>query len=89
MSHFVPLLARNEAINKWLADNPLILAAIFGVLGAALLIIGVLNLVTGQATGKWGSRHSGGMALFLGGIRVLGGIVCLGVSLYGLVKAMF
>ncbi len=89
MSYIVPLFARNEAINQWLKDNPLIMAAIFGILGAVLLVIGVLNLLTGRATGKWGSHHSGGMALFLGGIRLVGGVVCIGVALYSLVNAIF
>lgn len=89
MSYFVPLLARNEAANKWLEENPLVLAAIFSVLAAVLLISGIRSLLTGQASGKWGTRHEGGMAQFIGGIRVLGGIVCIGVALYGLSKALF
>jgi hypothetical protein len=87
VSHFVPLLARNEEMNKWLNDNPLVMAAIFGVLGLVLLFIGARSLITGQATGKWGTQHEGGMAMFLGGVRVLGGIVSLGVALYSLAKA--
>jgi hypothetical protein len=89
MSYFVPLLARNEAANQWLNDNPLVLAAIFGVLAAVLLATGIRSLLTGQATGKWGTQHEGGMALFLGGIRVLGGVICIGVAIYGLGKAFF
>jgi len=89
MTYFVPLLARNEAMNRWLAENPLVMAAIFGVLGVVLLVIGALNFMTGRATGKWGSQHSGGTALFLAAIRVVGGIVCIGVALYSLARAMF
>ena len=64
MSHFLTLLARTEA-DKWLNDNPLVMAAIFGVLGAVVVFTGVRNLITGQATSKWGVRLDGGMALFL------------------------
>ena len=88
MSWFVPLLARNEELNRWLGQNPLVLAAIFGVLGAALAITGAMNLLTGKATGKWGTQHSGGMALFTGGIRVVAGVGCLGFALYSLVRAI-
>lgn len=88
MSRFVPLFARNEEINKWLSDNPLVMAAIFGAIGAILLFTGVRSLMTGQATGKWGTQHEGGMAMVIGGVRVAGGVVCLGVTLYSLAKAI-
>ena len=88
MPHFITLLGRTEA-DKWLNDNPLVMAAIFGVLGAVVVFTGVRNLLTGQATSKWGVRLDGGMALFLGGVRVFGGIVCLCVALWCLAKAIF
>jgi len=82
------LLARTEA-DEWLNKNPLALSAIFSVIGIVLLITGIRNMLTGQATGKWGTQHSGGMAYFLGIVRVVGSVICFGVALFGLVNAFF
>jgi hypothetical protein len=82
------LLARSQA-DEWLDKNPLVLSAIFSVIGIILLITGIRNVLTGQATGKWGTQHSGGMAHFLGIVRVVGSVICFGVAVFGLVKAFF
>ena len=88
MPHFITLFARTAA-DEWLNDHPLVVVPIFGLLSAFLLYTGIQNVLSQQATDKWGRQHDGGMALFLGGARIFGGVVAAAVTIFCLFKAMF
>jgi hypothetical protein len=83
------LLARNEEINQWLAENPLVLGGGALALGALLLFFGIRSLMTGQASGKWGQEYEGGMAYAMGGIRAVAGGLVLLFGLYKIATAFF
>ena len=87
MESFFQLLARrgNDAANEWLARNPIILSLIFGAIGAALLITGIMGLKSGVTRSKYGTQITGGSASFVSVIRVIGGVICFGVALYHLI----
>jgi hypothetical protein len=55
----MPLFARNEAANNWLADHPVILGAGAIVLGLILVGLGVSALMTGRAMTKRGPDLEG------------------------------
>ena len=82
------LLARNEELNKWLAEHPLVLGGLFLVLGLVLLGFGIKELLTGKSRTKWGTEIQGGMAAFAGVIRVVGGIGCIGFGAYKLIEGL-
>ena len=82
------LLARNEELNKWLAEHPLALGGIFLVLGLALLGFGVKDLVSGQARTKWGAQVEGGTAAFYGIVRAIGGVGCIAFGAYKLIEGL-
>jgi hypothetical protein len=77
------VIADNEGINKWLAENPLILGGAALVLGLILVGIGVLALVTGKAPVKKGPDLEGGQAKAMGYVWLGFGALCL---LFGLFK---
>ncbi len=77
------VLARNEAINQWLENNPLALGGIAIVLGIVLGGWGLYELSTGVATAKWGVKLEGSTASLLSGVRILAGV---GAILFGLYK---
>lgn len=77
------LFARNEQVNQWLADNPLVLGGGATVLALVLIGLGVAALVTGQTRDKWGRKVKGTNAKVLGFIWLgFGGLVLL----FGLFK---
>ncbi len=80
------VLARNEEVNRWLEQNPAVLGGGAIVLGGVLLGFGVRDILTQQATGKWGVKHTGGMAVFTGAVRAIAGA---GLCLFGLYKLLF
>lgn len=82
------LLARNEEINKWLGENPLVLGGGFLAIGLVLLGFGINDLLTGKARGKWGTEMTGGMASFMGIVRLIGGLTCCGFGLFKLVQGV-
>ena len=82
------LLARNEEINKWLAEHPLVLGGLFLVLGLALLGFGIKDIVSGKARTKWGNQVEGGMAAFYGIIRIVAGAVVTGFAVYKLIEGL-
>jgi hypothetical protein len=82
------LLARrgNEAINKWLDENPLVLGGGAIVLGLILLGIGINAWRTGTATTKRGAELTGGQAKAMAAIWTGFGAVCLLFGLYKIVS---
>lgn len=82
------LLARrgNEALNQWLAENPLVLGGGATVLGVVLLLIGINAIKTQQATTKRGGQLEGGQAVAMGWIWTGFGALCLLFGLYKLVS---
>lgn len=77
------ILARNEAINQWLNENPLVLGFIAIGLGVLIGGWGIYELSTGVATSKWGTKFSGSTASLLSGVRILVGV---GAILFGVYK---
>ena len=82
------LFARNEAANKFLAENPAILGG--GALVFALVFfgLGVLALVTGKAPTKRGPDLEGGHAKLMAVIWLLAGSGCLLFGLYKIASAL-
>jgi hypothetical protein len=88
MNNLPMVLARNEELNKWLSENPLVLGGIFLVLGLVLLGFGLNDMITGKARGKWGHQVQGGMAQFYGIIRVVAGVGCALFGAFHLFKGL-
>jgi hypothetical protein len=84
----MPVLARNEEINRWLSENPAILGGMFLLIGLAILAWGISDLVTGKAYGKWGTEMTGGTALAMGVIRLVAGIGFGGFGAFKLLQAL-
>jgi hypothetical protein len=84
----VLILARNEELNRWLAENPAVLGGLFLVIGLLLLGFGISDVVTGKARGKWGTEFTGGTASLMGIIRLVAGLGCTGFGLFKLVQAV-
>ena len=84
MLKYLSLLAqrRNEAANKWLEENPLVLGGIFLLLGLAIGGWGVKELMDGVAVDKRGRQVEGGMGQTLAIIRIVAGAGCLLFGLY-------
>lgn len=77
------LFARNEAINQWLDQNPLVLGGGAILIALVLIGIGVSALVTGQTRDKWGRKMKGTNAQVLGAVWLgFGGLALL----FGLFK---
>jgi hypothetical protein len=73
----MPLFARNEAANNWLADHPLVLGGGAVVLGLILVGLGVIVLTTGSAPTKRGPRLEGSNAKAMAFIWLeFGGCAC-------------
>lgn len=83
---FFFVLARNEAINKWLYEHPLILGLLFLAIGVAVGASGLYGLMTSTTRTKFGDEVSGGRAKFLSVIRLLAGVACV---LFGLYQMFF
>ena len=77
------LFARNEAANKFLAENPAILGG-----GALVFGLGALALVTGKAPTKRGPDLEGGHAKLMAAIWLLAGSGCLLFGLYKIASAL-
>lgn len=77
------LLANNDEINKWLAENPVVLGGIFLVIGLVVAGFGVVALLTGTSHGKYGGQITGPMAYLHGGVMAFFGG---GFALFGLYK---
>lgn len=79
------LLARNEEINKWLEEHPAVLGGGAIAIGLVLLGFGVVALLTGRSTGKYGHKMQGPMAYAHGGIMAAFGALCILFGLYKMV----
>ena len=89
-SHAMHLFAqgRNEAINKWLAEHPLVLGAGALVLGLILVGVGVSALLTGRAVTKRGRKLKGGEAKTLGFVWLGFGILCVLFGMFKIVSGL-
>ncbi|MEZ6064571.1 MAG: hypothetical protein R3B90_02425 [Planctomycetaceae bacterium] len=77
------LAERNEEINKWLSQNPVVLGLIFLAIGAAVGGWGLYELSTGVAYSKRGKATTGNTAKTLAIVRIVAGAGCI---LFGLFK---
>jgi hypothetical protein len=82
------LFADNEAINKWLADNPVILGAAALVLAIILVGLGISALRTGRAVTKKGPDLEGGQAKAMAFVWLAFGGLCLLFGLYKIVSGL-
>ena len=78
-------LARNEEINQWLGEHPMVLGLLFLVIGLAVGGWGVYELMTGVSYDKRGNQMSGGMGKFASIVRIVAGAGCIGFALYKIV----
>jgi hypothetical protein len=69
--------ARNEEINQWLAENPLVLGGAAVVLGLILVVLGVYSLITKRAPTKRGPDLEGGHAVAMAVVWLVFGGLCL------------
>lgn len=77
------LFARNEEINQWLGENPLVLGIGAVVIALPLLALGVFALVSGIAPAKRGKDLTGSNAKVMAFVWLgFGGLVLL----FGLFK---
>jgi hypothetical protein len=74
----------NEAINKWLAENPVILGIAAIVIGFIPLALGISALATGRAAVKKGPDLEGGNAKAMGVVWIVVGAGCLLFGAYKL-----
>jgi hypothetical protein len=74
----------NEAINKWLDENPLVLGGGAIVIGLVLLSLGIKAFRTGTATTKRGAELTGGQAKAMAMLWTGFGGLCLLFGLYKL-----
>lgn len=81
MQHLV-LFARNEEINKWLGEHPLIVGLIFLLIGLAAGGWGLYELLTGVAYNKRGGEVKGSMAKVLAIVRIVAGAGCILFAMY-------
>ena len=76
---------RNDALNQWLGQNPIVFAGLFMGIGGLLLYFGVRDLRRGVTRDKRGREVSGGMATLISVVRIIGGVVAAGFGLSRLV----
>ncbi len=77
------LAQRNQEINNWLAQNPLVLGLIFLGIGVVVGGWGLYELLTGVAYSKRGKNMTGGTAKVLAIVRIVAGAGCI---LFGIFK---
>lgn len=76
------LAERNEEINQWLGEHPMVLGLIFLAIGAAVGGWGLHELSTGVAHDKRGNELSGNTAKALAIVRIVAGAGCILFALY-------
>lgn len=79
---------RNEAINNWLSQNPMVLGLGALALGAVLIGFSIAGLMTGETHDKRGRKMEGSTAKTMSIIRLVFGIVCVLFGLYKIVMAL-
>ena len=77
-----PLTDRDSAINAWLGENPLVLGAVFGLLGLGLVYFGAVGLRSGTTKDKYGNELTGGRAKLSSVVRIVAGIAAVGFAIY-------
>ena len=82
------MFARNEEINQWLADNPLVLGGGALVLSLPLLALGVFALVTGTAPTKRGKDLEGNNAKVMGVVWLVAGGLCAAFGLFKVAQGL-
>lgn len=80
--HTLLIADRNSPANKWLRENPLVLASGMGVLGLVILYFGVMGLRSGVTRDKYGNQLSGGVATFSSVVRLIFGIGLVCTAIY-------
>jgi len=75
----------NDAINRWLDENPLVLGLLFLAIGGALLYFGVVGLQRGATQDKRGNEVEGGMATTLSVVRLVAGAGLCCFAIYKIV----
>jgi hypothetical protein len=82
------MFARNEEINQWLADNPLVLGGGAIVLSLPLLALAIFSFVTGRAPSKWGHEHRGSSAMVMGFVWLAAGGACMMFGMFKVVSGL-
>ena len=82
------LFADNEAINRWLAEHPLVLGSAACALGLILVGLGVHALATGRAMTKRGPDLEGGNATAMAVVWLGFGGLALVFGLYKIVSGL-
>lgn len=82
------VFARNEEINRWLAEHPVILGLLALVLAIVLLAIGIVSLLTGRAPTKRGPDLEGGQAKAMAIVWLVAGGACLLFALFKIVTGL-
>ena len=82
------IFARNEEINNWLGENPLVLGAGALVLGLILVGFGVFALKTGRAPAKRGPDLTGGNAKAMAIVWLVFGVLCLLFGAFKIVSGL-
>jgi hypothetical protein len=88
MKSLLPMLAQrgaNSPINKWLAENPLVLGLISLALGGGILAYGLYELKSGVSRDKRGRQIQGGAGRAMTYLRIGFGAV---IILFGLFKML-
>jgi hypothetical protein len=86
MKYFVLFAQRNEEINQWLDQNPLVLGLMFIAIGVVVGGWGIYELATGVSHSKRGKVVTGNQGKILSLIRIVAGVGCI---LFGLYKMVF
>lgn len=82
MEYLSLLAQRNEEINSWLGEHPVVLGLIFLVIGAVVGGWGLNELRTGVAYSKRGKELSGDTAKAMAIVRIVAGAGCILFALY-------
>jgi hypothetical protein len=80
------LFGKNEEINNWLADNPLILGGGAVALGLVLVGLGVWSLLSGTAPTRRGADLEGGNAKAMAFVWLGFGALCLVFGIFKMVS---
>ena len=82
MIRLLLLADRNDEINEWLGQHPMVLGLIFLAIGLVVGGWGLYELSTGVAHSKRGKEVTGDTAKMLAIVRIVAGAGCLLFALY-------